>query len=480
MRAAVVSAAALAEVAAELELGDALLLGKGESASGGREKPSILADALEAVIGAVYLDGGWAAAARRWCMSLLGDRIAAGRRGPGRPGLQDPPPGAGGPPLRRAAPLRGAPTRAPTTTSGSSPTCRWPASSAGGARAGRRSRPSRPRPGPPGKRCAMSTRRRSCRTPIAPRPEVPEAVLRRRGRCLSCPRSRPSGATSSGRSSASGSRPSRSTAPGRSAGTRARSSSSPGSRAPRSPAVGRTGKYLVLKLDTGDLLVIHLRHERPAAPGPGQGPGAEAHPRRASPSPRAASSASSTPAPSASCSSAARTTLAEEVPELAELGFDPVDEPMSWVAFGELLLRRRQKLKAFLHRPDVHRRARQHLLRRDPLPGRAALRPHARHAVARGDAAALPGAGRDAARGDQAPRARRWRTSSTSTSSAGPATTRSSTRCTTAKARPAAAAARRSCGSSSSSGRRSSARTARSDHRRTGSRGVHQWRKRLH
>ena len=46
VRAAVVSAAALAEVAAGLELGDALLLGKGEAGSGGREKPSILADAL--------------------------------------------------------------------------------------------------------------------------------------------------------------------------------------------------------------------------------------------------------------------------------------------------------------------------------------------------------------------------------------------------------------------------------------------------
>ncbi len=56
VRASVVSAAALAEVAVELELGDAVLLGKGEDASGGREKPSILADALEAVIGAVYLD----------------------------------------------------------------------------------------------------------------------------------------------------------------------------------------------------------------------------------------------------------------------------------------------------------------------------------------------------------------------------------------------------------------------------------------
>jgi ribonuclease-3 len=82
VRASVVNSEALAEVAAGLRLGDALLLGKGEDASGGREKPSILADAMEAVIGAVYLDGGWAAAARL-VMSLLGERIEDAAAGPG-------------------------------------------------------------------------------------------------------------------------------------------------------------------------------------------------------------------------------------------------------------------------------------------------------------------------------------------------------------------------------------------------------------
>jgi ribonuclease-3 len=82
VRASVVSAAALADVAAELDLGEALLLGKGEDASGGREKPSILADALEAVIGAVYLDAGWDGAAAV-VLGLLGDRIAEAAAGPG-------------------------------------------------------------------------------------------------------------------------------------------------------------------------------------------------------------------------------------------------------------------------------------------------------------------------------------------------------------------------------------------------------------
>jgi ribonuclease-3 len=82
VRATVVSAAALAEVAVELSLGDALLLGKGEDASGGREKPSILADVTEAVIGAVYLDGGWDAASQL-VLGMLGDRIAEAALGPG-------------------------------------------------------------------------------------------------------------------------------------------------------------------------------------------------------------------------------------------------------------------------------------------------------------------------------------------------------------------------------------------------------------
>ncbi len=58
LRKSVVNAAALAEVAQEIDLGRCLLLGKGEDAAGGRTKPSILSDALEAVLGAVYLDGG--------------------------------------------------------------------------------------------------------------------------------------------------------------------------------------------------------------------------------------------------------------------------------------------------------------------------------------------------------------------------------------------------------------------------------------
>lgn len=58
-RAAIVNEKVLWQLAKDLRLGEYLLLGKGEELSGGREKPSILANALEALIGALYLDGGF-------------------------------------------------------------------------------------------------------------------------------------------------------------------------------------------------------------------------------------------------------------------------------------------------------------------------------------------------------------------------------------------------------------------------------------
>ncbi len=74
-RSSVVRASALAEMAAELDLGSSMRLGKGEAASGGREKTSIPADALEAVIGALYLDGGWPAASAL-VVGLIEGRVA--------------------------------------------------------------------------------------------------------------------------------------------------------------------------------------------------------------------------------------------------------------------------------------------------------------------------------------------------------------------------------------------------------------------
>jgi len=62
-RAALVSEPGLAQVAVALELGRFILLGKGEERTGGRGRPSILANALEALLGAIYVDAGFDAAA---------------------------------------------------------------------------------------------------------------------------------------------------------------------------------------------------------------------------------------------------------------------------------------------------------------------------------------------------------------------------------------------------------------------------------
>ena len=73
LRSRLVRDATLAEIATELELGDFLRLGQGEMKSGGFMRQSILADVLEAIIGAVYLDGGFNAA-RNVIHQLLGER----------------------------------------------------------------------------------------------------------------------------------------------------------------------------------------------------------------------------------------------------------------------------------------------------------------------------------------------------------------------------------------------------------------------
>ncbi|HEY4607120.1 MAG TPA: ribonuclease III [Acidimicrobiia bacterium] len=85
VRAAVVSRPTLADVARSIDLGSHVKLTAAEDRTGGREKDSIMADALEAVIGAVYLDAGLEAAARL-VLRLWGDRIDDRAK---RPGLKD-------------------------------------------------------------------------------------------------------------------------------------------------------------------------------------------------------------------------------------------------------------------------------------------------------------------------------------------------------------------------------------------------------
>lgn len=82
VRAAVVSRPTLAEIARSLGLGSHVELAPGEERTGGRKKDSILADALEAIIGAVYLDGG-IDAAREVVLGLWADRVAERAKQPG-------------------------------------------------------------------------------------------------------------------------------------------------------------------------------------------------------------------------------------------------------------------------------------------------------------------------------------------------------------------------------------------------------------
>jgi ribonuclease III len=82
LRAAAVNMITLADVARDLGLGEEILLGKGEVLSGGRDKTSILADAMEAVLGAIYLDRGLQAATRV-IQRLFWPRMAAYARGEG-------------------------------------------------------------------------------------------------------------------------------------------------------------------------------------------------------------------------------------------------------------------------------------------------------------------------------------------------------------------------------------------------------------
>ena len=189
VRASVVNSAALAELAAELGIGEALLLGKGEDQSGGREKPSILADATEALIGAVYIDRGWEAAE---AMVMRPARVSGSRSAAAGPGGQDYKTRLQelcARDVRPAARLRRAATKDPTTPSSSTRWCTSqgrPGRASGGA--GPRSRPSRRPPSQAWEHLAtervLTPERRRQMAPRRPGgaevPELPEVETIRR------------------------------------------------------------------------------------------------------------------------------------------------------------------------------------------------------------------------------------------------------------------------------------------------------------
>ncbi len=74
MRATLVCEQSLYEVAKKISLSELVFLGRGEDKTGGRQRPSVISDAFEAVLGAIYLDGG-IESAREWLLPLMSDRI---------------------------------------------------------------------------------------------------------------------------------------------------------------------------------------------------------------------------------------------------------------------------------------------------------------------------------------------------------------------------------------------------------------------
>lgn len=73
-RATLVCEHSLAEISKKISLCELIFLGRGEEKTGGRRRPSIISDAFEALLGAIYLDGGMDTA-RTWLLSLMEDRI---------------------------------------------------------------------------------------------------------------------------------------------------------------------------------------------------------------------------------------------------------------------------------------------------------------------------------------------------------------------------------------------------------------------
>ena len=92
LRSGIVNMRALADIARELELGKYIRLGKGEEVTGGRDKNSLLADALEALIGAIYLQFGFAVCTeivRKLIASTLDSAVARGAGLDGKTALQE-------------------------------------------------------------------------------------------------------------------------------------------------------------------------------------------------------------------------------------------------------------------------------------------------------------------------------------------------------------------------------------------------------
>ena len=336
LRAAVVSAEALADIAQELDLGASLRLGKGEDASGGRAKPSILADAMEAVIAAVYLDGGLEPATRL-VLAVLESRIREQAIGPGgqdyKTRLQE-----------LAAQRCDQLPRYQVRHEGPDHSKRFFAAvflrnEEYGAGEGR------------SKKSAEQAAARDRVGTVAgrgeqrlPRPGGPY----RGGGCLSFRRSKSCDAISNVRSSARRSNRSTSTACARCAVTTTASSSPVGWSTARSPASMRRGKYLLLQLDGDDVLVIHLGMSGQLLRAKSSRETTAKHTHVVITFTQGGQLRFVDPRTFGEMFVTESDTVEKQVTELAHLGIDPLETAMSWEHFGSMLAQRHAKLKPLL------------------------------------------------------------------------------------------------------------------------------------
>ena len=358
LRKSVVNATALAEVAEELGIGPALLLGKGEDAAGGREKPSILSDALEAVLGAVYVDGG-TAVAYALIERLVGPRLAAAvdrldqldhksslqeaaaRSGFGAPEYVV---RAEGPGPRQEV-LRNGRARRSHHRRG-----RGPLEEGSRADGSFRSvRPARRR----------LTVRPASSVPQRRMPELPEVETVRRGLDRLVVGRRVE-AVEIGRLRTVRRTSAQAVVDGLTGATIV--------------AANRRGKYLLIPLDTGDEMMIHLRMTGKllvATDGAPRPP----HTHVVMHLDDGNELWFVDPRTFGEVVVFDPTNVAVELPELALLGIDPVADGLTLQQLRQLLRSRNRGAQAAAPRPAPDRRHRQHLRRRDPAHRPAAPRP---------------------------------------------------------------------------------------------------------